>query len=191
MEITSYRQASEIWIDFKVRMYAFIQKKVRNHELAEEINAQILQKLLNSCCSGITIQHVSSWMYRMAFHAILDELKKLKKHTGFDRDLEIEDTSNVYQELTEFIEPLIGFLPEKFAVPLIMSDIEGIKQQEIARRLGLSVSGAKSRIQRARVLLKEEIRTCFHVDQENPNSLEGIQLKASCKPLQQLRNKKL
>lgn len=175
---------------FKVRMHAFIKRKIKNHELAEEINAQVLQKLLNACCSGIAIKNVASWMYRVTYHTLLDELKKQDRYESIDQDLETEEADKVYKELTEFVEPLIGFLPEKFAIPLIMADIEGIKQQEIADRLGLSLSGAKSRIQKARELLKEEINTCFHLDQKNPGCLEGAQLKASCEPLQQwVKNK--
>jgi len=184
MEITSYKQASEIWIKFKNQLHIFIKSKVGDHELAEEINSQTLQKLLDSCCSGKEIINVSSWIYRIAYNTMLDELKKRNKSSNLSAELETEKANSLYKELAEFIEPLISFLPKKYSVPLIMADIEGIKQEEIAERLGLSVSGAKSRIQRARQLLKEEINTCFHIDQENPNSLDGFQLKKSCKPLQ-------
>ena len=104
-------------------------------------------------------------------------------------ELLTEEADKTYKDLAEFIEPLIGSLPEKYAIPLTMADIEGLKQDEIANRLGLSVSGAKSRIQRARQLLKEEINTCFHFDQENPGSLDGFTLKASCKSLQAFAKK--
>jgi RNA polymerase sigma-70 factor, ECF subfamily len=186
MEIKNYKQALEIWINFKERILAFIQSKVGNHELAEEINSQVLQKLLDSCCSGKEIINVSSWMYRIAYNTLIDELKKQNKFSAIGHEIEAEETHMTYKKLAEFIEPLIGFLPEKYAIPLIMADIDGIKQDEIAKQLGLSTSGAKSRIQRARELLREEINTCFHLDQENPNCLDGFQLKASCKPLQKL-----
>lgn len=190
MEITTYKQASEIWIQFKARLYSFVKNKVHDHELAEEINSQVLQKLINSCCSGNEIQNLSSWMYRIAYNTLLDELKKQNQYASITSEHENDETSKSYSELTEFIEPLIGFLPEKYAVPLIMADIEGIKQQEVAERLGLSISGAKSRIQRARELLRKEISTCFHLDQENQNSLNGFRLKATCEPLQRLIKKK-
>ncbi|MEO1054766.1 MAG: sigma-70 family RNA polymerase sigma factor [Bacteroidota bacterium] len=184
MEIKSYQQASEIWINCKDRMQAFIYSKVHDLELAEEINSQVLQKLLDSCCSGKAINHVSSWVHRIAYNTLIDELKKRSKHSAVDHELETTESRITYKELAEFIEPLIGFLPEKYATPLVMADIEGIKQDEIAKRLGLSISGAKSRIQRARALLKQEINTCFHLDQENPTCLNGFQLKATCEPLQ-------
>jgi RNA polymerase sigma-70 factor (ECF subfamily) len=41
-----------------------------------------------------------------------------------------------------------------------LSEIEGLPQQEVADRLGLSLSGAKSRIQRGRLMLKDELERC-------------------------------
>ncbi len=51
-------------------------------------------------------------------------------------------------------------MPEKYSKALILSDIEGVKQELIAKKLGLSVSGAKSRIQRARKMLKDYFLKC-------------------------------
>ena len=191
MEIKSYQQASDLWLTFKERMTTFVKSKVVSQELAEEINAQILQKLLNSCCSGKEIMNVSSWMYRIAYNTLIDELKKQKKHDDLDSELALEEPSPAYKKLSEFIEPLIGFLPEKYAIPLIMADIEGMKQEDIAKQLGLSTSGTKSRIQRARKLLKEEINTCFYLDPDNPKNPDGFQLKETCIPLQKLVKKEI
>jgi RNA polymerase sigma-70 factor (ECF subfamily) len=78
-------------------------------------------------------------------------------------------------------------LPEKYAIPLKMADIEGLKQQEIANKLGLSLTGAKSRIQRARKLLKEEIHTCFHTKECSSAGLTDFSLRQDCTPLKNLK----
>jgi len=60
---------------------------------------------------------------------------------------------------------MIEQLPEKYRVAIRLSEVEGA-QQDVADRLGLSLSGAKSRIQRGRLLLKGVLVQCctFHRD---------------------------
>lgn len=53
-------------------------------------------------------------------------------------------------------------LPEEFCEALCLTEIEGMSQKEYAELKGLSYSGAKSRVQRARVLLKNMLLKCCH-----------------------------
>jgi RNA polymerase sigma-70 factor (ECF subfamily) len=64
------------------------------------------------------------------------------------------------------MDEMIRELPEKYREAVQLAEIEGLPQQEIANRLSLTLSGAKSRVQRGRVLLKEVLDQCctFHVD---------------------------
>ena len=55
---------------------------------------------------------------------------------------------------------MIRQLPEKYRQAVQWSDLDGLPQQEVADRLGLSLSGAKSRIQRGRALLKDVLDQC-------------------------------
>jgi RNA polymerase sigma-70 factor, ECF subfamily len=52
------------------------------------------------------------------------------------------------------MEEVIRSLPEGYRGAVRLAEVEGLSQQEVADRLGLSLSGAKSRVQRGRVLLK-------------------------------------
>ena len=151
--------------------------------MAEEINAQVLQKLLTACCAGKEIKNLSSWTYGIARNTTIDELKKQGRYCHERTELPDEEVLRPYQDLEEFVEPLMGFLPDKYAEPLRMADIEGVKHEVIAKKLGLSLSGVKSRIQRARKLLKAEIDTCFYQESADPNRPEGFQLKPSCTSL--------
>ena len=55
-------------------------------------------------------------------------------------------------------------LPEGYRHALILADLEGLPQREVAEELGLSLSGAKSRIQRARKKLKANLLSCCRLD---------------------------
>jgi RNA polymerase sigma-70 factor (ECF subfamily) len=83
-----------------------------------------------------------------------------------------------------YLEPLLSFLPEKYAVPVKLSDIEKVKQQYIAEILGLSLTAIKTRIQRARKMLKQEIEVCFYLEESTKPGLTAFSIKISCTPLQ-------
>lgn len=55
-------------------------------------------------------------------------------------------------------------LPEKYRQALLLTDIQGLTQQQLADQLNLSLSGAKSRVQRAREKLKDVLLGCCHLE---------------------------
>lgn len=55
-------------------------------------------------------------------------------------------------------------LPEKYREALHLTEIQGLTQKELAERLNISLSGAKSRVQRAREKLKGVLLECCHVE---------------------------
>lgn len=55
---------------------------------------------------------------------------------------------------------MIRELPEVYREAVQLSEIEGLSQQEVADRLGLSLSAVKSRVQRGRKMLKEILGQC-------------------------------
>ncbi len=164
MQIKKYHQASGIWLQFKDALNGYIYKKIKNTESAEEINQQVLMKVVNSCCSNTHIRNVRSWLFQIAHNTTIDYLKNSKKNIVLETDFEEELESSIYDEIAPFVTTLINSLPPKYALPLKMADIDEMKQQVIAEKLNLSLSATKSRIQRARKLLKQEVLLHFKLD---------------------------
>ena len=77
-------------------------------------------------------------------------------------------TDEARRELAGCLVPMIDRLPEKYAEAIRLSEIDGLTQKEVSERQGLSLSGAKSRIQRGRAMLKEMLTDCcrFHFDHQ-------------------------
>lgn len=55
-------------------------------------------------------------------------------------------------------------LPEEYRVALELTELEGLSQRELAERTGLSLSGAKSRVQRGRQMFEGIVRACCDFD---------------------------
>lgn len=159
-------------------MHRYVLSRFKDKELAEDITQDVLLKVHKSCCSDKEINNINSWLFQIAHNASLDRIKKSNREVVFPKSSENEE--NIWSELSSFLEPLLDCLPESHSVPLKLSDIDGIKQQEFANQLGLSLSATKSRIQRARKELKEQIKSCYHIEVNKNGTPISFELKDNC-----------
>jgi DNA-directed RNA polymerase specialized sigma subunit, sigma24 homolog len=77
---------------------------------------------------------------------------------------------------------MIDRLPEKYRKAIVLTDIERLTQKEMAEKLGLSSSGAKSRVQRSRKKLKEMLLECCHFEFDRSGNITEYQLKEQNSP---------
>ena len=87
-----------------------------------------------------------------------DEAVPTENLAGYDED------HDVHEEVLSWLRPMAEELLEKYRRPLVMADFEGHTHEEVAEDLGLSRSGATSRIRRARAKLRERLRRCCEVE---------------------------
>ena len=189
-ELKKYSDISSLWLEYKNGLKYYIFKKFKNEEIANDLSHEVLMKVYNSCCSNIKIKNVRSWMFQIAHNTTIDYLKKQNKFTNKVPENYDDDYYNVFQEANEVIKPLIQLLPDKYAIPLHLSDIEEFKQKEVAQKLNLSLTATKSRIQRARILLKEKIIECGNLEKDEKGNLISLEIRSDCKPIQKSLRKK-
>lgn len=182
-ELQKYDQISEFWVDYKDALRHYILKIVKDGDTANELSHEVLMKVYASCCSGRPIRNIRSWLFQIAYNTCMDHFKMGKRLAELKEDIPEVKENKVYQEAGEFIVPLLKLLPPKYAVPLELSDVKGLKQQEIADQLGLTLTATKTRVQRGRRLLKAEIMSCFHVEVDQNGQLTAFDLKGSCEAL--------
>jgi len=118
----------------------------------------------------------STYIYRIATNLAISEIRRRKRRrllslTGLfqneaDEAVEFQppdqkplaDTVMVDEERDQTIARAIAALPEKYRIPIILRDIEGRSYDEVADIMGLGLGTTKSRISRARALLKEKLQ---------------------------------
>ena len=91
------------------------------------------------------------WIYQVTRNAIIDYYRSHKSHVELPETLitpEKDDTETARQEIEGCMLPLIKNLPDGYREAAMLSEIEGLTQKHVAEKLGLSLSGAKSRVQR-------------------------------------------
>jgi RNA polymerase sigma-70 factor (ECF subfamily) len=111
------------------------------------------------------------WMYRVARSAIAEHLRQRARHPlakGEPKELPaiVDDGDEAAGEcaLASYLVPLIARLPSPYREALTLTELDGMTQQVASERLGLSISGMKSRVQRGREKLRDLIDECCKVD---------------------------
>lgn len=171
-----------LWGQFKDQLRRFLRARLPSDADADDVLHDVFLRLYDSADRLGEVEHVQGWIYTLARRAVADVYRARRRHPTDPVDpsddvLErISDgpssallspysgDHDVHEEVLSWLRPMIDALPEMYAVPLRMADVEGKTQQEVADALGLSLSGAKSRVQRARKRLGEQIRRCCEIE---------------------------
>lgn len=154
-----------IWDDFSKPLKSFIRRHVKNDQDAEDILQDVFYKIQNNIGSLKVSDKIRAWVYKIAKNTIMD-FYRAQKHELVFTELPEEIISNTENEITandevaQCLKAMIDYLPEKYKNAIILTEFQNLTQKEVGARLGLSVSGAKSRVQRARANLKEMLLCC-------------------------------
>jgi RNA polymerase sigma-70 factor (ECF subfamily) len=144
------------WGEYRQKLHSFILTKVNSSEDAEDILADVFLKLAQQTQLSRVPQKLPNWLYRVTAHAIIDYYRTKKPADELPRDL-MEDRiePQAISTLSVCIRPMIDELPNTYKLPLLLSEIDGKSQKQVAEELGLSLSAVKSRILRGRKKLKD------------------------------------
>lgn len=189
-EIKMNCDVPQLWFEHKNELRNFILKRVRDNDLTDDILQDVLIKVYNFCISKSGVSNIRSWLFQIAQNTITDHYRKNSKNISQDIINEIieEDENSAFSDAINYIKPMLEFLPKEYSEPLKLADIEGLKQAEIAKKLNLTLTATKSRIQRARKLLKAEFITCCNFETDKSGNIISFEIKDSCLPLQKIKN---
>ena len=174
-------QFLEIWNTHKKHLLQFIQTKIDETYLAEDILQDVSIKFLDNWNRKTEIKNYKNWLFQVTRNTIADHYRKNEKRSNklFENPWHEEGNSNsCVCDLSEYI--IQTYLPEKYSLPLYLSDIEKVPQKDIAAKLDLSLAATKSRIQRGRQKLKELISECVAISFNNRREITDFEVKKDC-----------
>jgi len=152
----------QIWIELADKLRGFIRRRVSNNAEAEDILQDVFLKIVRRAEDLPEPSKLQGWIFVIARNAIIDHYRTRKETFAAPETLAAEtDTAPEEAEgLNVSLRRMIGSLPEPYREAILLTAIEGMPQVALAKRLGLSVSGAKSRVQRGRQMLKKMLLDC-------------------------------
>lgn len=160
---------SQIWNESRTRIKGFIVKRIGNEADAEDILQNVFFKIHQNIADLKNPDKLYPWVFQTTRNAIVDFYReqKLKIDSADELFSEIAvETSekDVEEEVLQWLEPMVGELPDKYREALLLTDIQGLTQKQLSEKLDISLSGAKSRVQRAREKLRDNLLDCCHLE---------------------------
>ncbi|SHM45418.1 RNA polymerase, sigma subunit, SigZ [Chitinophaga jiangningensis] len=154
--------ASNIWEQFSRELEQFICKQMGYDADCQDLLQELFLKIYINMPKVKAAGNIRAYLYRMARNAIMDHHRcnRQATTTQFPELADEQKHSQVEYVLADCLRPMIDTLPEIYRQALIITEIQGHTQKQYAEMSGISLSGAKSRVQRARELLKALILKC-------------------------------
>lgn len=151
-------ETHKIWQQYSDELRGYLTAKTGDRELTDDILQEVFLKVHLKSSQLRSAGKLRSWLYSIAGNTLNDIYRK-KGYPILDNPVEEEEVKEDHSA-ENCLMPLIKELPEKYKQALLLSEIQELKQHQVAEILGISVSGAKSRIQRGRKLLQEGYMKC-------------------------------
>ena len=159
-----------LWEALHHNLQAYIARRVPSREDGEDLLQEAFLRF-HRAKPGEN-QNLAAWIYVVVKNLIVDYYRKKNQASP----LEMEDlpdpqrfeVSETEQEVSGWLRGMASELPPHYSRALIAADFERKTMKDIANQEGISVSGAKSRVQRGRSMLAKVLHDCcsFHFDRD-------------------------
>ena len=158
-----------IWMHLSCDLRRFIRRRVPDDHIADDLLQETFMRVHRNIGTLQEAERLAAWVYQIARNVVHDHHRRAPNSTVALADAENVSDDNDSQtgcRRITWLDEMIQSLPEGYRQAVQMAEIEEHSQQAVADRLGLSLSGAKSRIQRGRAMLKDVLERCcsFEVD---------------------------
>lgn len=157
-----------VWKRFSGRLRQFIRSFGPDGDEAEDILQEVLIRVHRHGHGLRDRTKLQSWLFQVARRAVFDHYRRRRPGIAYCECLPVtadgETGDTPLSRLAASLQELIATLPEPYRSALLRAEIEGVPQKALAPALGLSYSGAKSRVQRARMMVLERLLQCCHFE---------------------------
>ncbi len=166
-----------VWAEFGDRLRAFIASRVGNQADAEDILQDVFLRVYAHLDSLADEQRLMPWVYQIARNAIVDHHRRRRPMAPLPEALAAPEAppDDLIPELLPGLATMLGRLSPEDRQALVLTEVDGLTQREVADRLGLSLSGAKSRVQRARKKLRHAFVECCRVELDRLGGVASYQ----------------
>ncbi len=157
------------WSRARSMLHGFVRKRIDNAEDAEDVLHDVIARALGQRDSLLDDGKLHAWLFRIARNAIADYYRRGRPQgESLTENLELRDEQeeSAGKALAQCMLPLLAQIDPAHRRAVELADIDGLSQAQTAEILGLSLSGAKSRIQRGREKLREVFLDCCRVEQD-------------------------
>jgi RNA polymerase sigma-70 factor (ECF subfamily) len=163
---------SRLWAEFAAPLRAFVSRRVPAGIEPDDVLQDVFLRVVRHLPSLRDVERLEGWLFQIARSAIGDAMRARHRRDSRTDALEVDvpavesaaDERAAEAELAPCLAPMVARLAEPYRSAIELTARQGLTQAEAARRAGVSVSGMKSRVQRAREQLKQLLLRCCEIE---------------------------
>jgi RNA polymerase sigma-70 factor (ECF subfamily) len=190
--MVSAMEFDEIFDAYHPRILRFLTKIVGPHD-AEDVTQEVFDKISRRLNQFQGKSKLSTWIYRIAANTAIDRTRSAasKEETTHESGLSpkaprspVTDRLVIRKEMSDCINEFVDKLPPDYRTVIVLSDLEGFTNKEIAEILGISLDNVKIRRHRARAKLKKALEAgCeFYYSEDNTLACDRKPIQIQTKP---------
>jgi RNA polymerase sigma-70 factor (ECF subfamily) len=165
-----------VWSLLSADLRRFIRSRVSDDHVADDLLQESFVRVHRSIGTLQETDRLAAWVYRIARNVIIDHRRRAANPAAAlgntDPVAEPDDRlCGLRCQGAGWLDELIRSLPDGYREAVQLTEIEGHSQQEVADRLGLSLSCAKSRVQRGRAMLRDALDRCCRFEFDGRGNL--------------------
>jgi RNA polymerase sigma-70 factor, ECF subfamily len=162
------------WRAFRHRLTEYVRPRINDPADAEDVVQDILIRAVDHLPTLKSGERLTPWLDAISRNAVIDFYRR-KSRAPLRVALEAapeppveesEEGDRKRAALIGCIRPMMSLLPPIYREAVTRVDLEGQRQVDVARDLGLGISALKSRVQRGRALLLQVLSDCCHFERD-------------------------
>lgn len=149
---------------YKIKLFNLIYRMLQNKEEAEDLLQETFLRVFKERESYDPSYAFSTWIYTIALNLCRNELKRKKRFKFFGMDLIKDDRRYAVETkgnencLSSTLEKAIASLPGKYRTVFLLREVNELSYEEMSESLGVPLGTVKSRVNRARLILRRKLK---------------------------------
>jgi RNA polymerase sigma-70 factor (ECF subfamily) len=163
--------SAEQWTQLRADVGRLVARRLPAGADVEDVVQDVLLRVWRHGDELREDERFGGWLARLVHSAMADHFRDRQRHplARFDPETTeagaapTEDQPDARALIAAVLRPFVARLPDLYREAVVLSELEGLAHPVIAERLGLSISGVKSRVQRGRAQLREMLERCCEI----------------------------
>lgn len=178
---------SVMWAEFAMPLRAFLARRVPPGIEPDDVLQEVFLRVVKHLPALRDADRIEAWLYQIARNALRDAMRARQRRDSRTDSLEIdlpaepdvEDVPAAEAELAPCLTGMVARLAEPYRTAITLTSHQGLTQADAAKHVGVSISGMKSRVQRAREQLKQMLTRCCEVQVDRRGGVSDYQRRES------------
>lgn len=158
---TRDRVITALWRELSDSLRGFLRSRTATDADAEDLLQEVFLRIHRRLPELREPAKLQGWVYRIARNVVIDHYRLRRQHAPLEVDAVAADPAGRDAvDLSPALRRFLAELPPAYREPLIRHEFQGEGLADIAAALGLSLTAVKSRVRRARLLLRQMLDRC-------------------------------